>query len=52
MGNRLTTEEWIEKAVAVWGNVYVYTDVEYVNAKTSVTVKTHMGPNTDIHPNW
>jgi len=33
-----TTEEWIEKAKLIHGNKYDYSKVNYVNAKTKVTI--------------
>ena len=35
---KLTTEQWIEKARAVHGDRYDYSNVEYVNAKTKVHI--------------
>ena len=37
MPRRLTTEEFIEKARALHGDRYDYSEVEYVNANTKVT---------------
>lgn len=36
--HRHSTQEWIEKAIAVHGDRYDYTNVEYVNAKTNVSI--------------
>jgi hypothetical protein len=38
MANRLTTEEWVQKAKALWGDTYDYSQVEYVYAKIKVRV--------------
>lgn len=38
MGKRLTTEQFIEKAKAVHGGKYDYSQVEYVNNKTPVKI--------------
>ncbi len=38
MSRRLTTEEFIEKATAVHGNRYDYSQVEYVDSVTDVTI--------------
>ena len=35
---RLTTEEFVEKAIAVHGDRYDYSQVDYVNAHTKVTI--------------
>lgn len=35
---KLTTEEWIEKAQKIHGNKYDYSRVQYINAKTKVTI--------------
>ena len=38
MTRRRTTEEFVEKAIAVHGDRYDYSLVEYVNANTKVTI--------------
>jgi len=38
MGKSLTTEEFIEKAKKVHGDIYDYSEVHYINAKTKVTI--------------
>jgi Zn finger protein HypA/HybF involved in hydrogenase expression len=38
MGKLLTTKEFIEKAIAIHGNEYDYSKVEYINAKTKVII--------------
>lgn len=38
MPNRITTEVWKSRAHSVWGDRYDYSRVEYINAKTPVTV--------------
>lgn len=36
--NQLTTEQFIEKAKAIYGNLYDYSKVEYVNARTKICI--------------
>lgn len=38
MGKRLTTEQFIEKALKVHGNKYDYSKTEYINSLTKVTI--------------
>lgn len=38
MGRKLTTEEFVEKAISVHGGKYSYENLEYVNNKTKVSI--------------
>ena len=38
MGIRLTTEDWVAKAKAIWGDQYLYDRVNYVDSRTPVIV--------------
>lgn len=38
MASQLTTKEWISRATAIHGDKFVYSHVNYVNAKTPVTL--------------
>ena len=38
MGKFLTTEEWIQKAIKVHGDMYDYSKVEYKNSKEKVII--------------
>jgi DNA replicative helicase MCM subunit Mcm2 (Cdc46/Mcm family) len=38
MSKKLTTAEFIEKAIKVHGNIYDYSKVDYINNKTKVCI--------------
>lgn len=38
MGRKLTTEEFIEKAKEIHGNLYDYSKVNYIDSRTKVEI--------------
>jgi len=42
MGRKLTTDEFIARAVKIHGNTYTYKKTRYVNAKTKVNITCHI----------
>lgn len=51
MGKRKTTEQFIEEAIAVHGDKYDYSEVEYVKSNEKVQVKCIEHGNFSIQPN-
>ena len=55
MGKKITTEEWVKKAISVHGKKYDYSKVQYISAKEDVCIICHehgefmQRPDNHIH---
>lgn len=50
MPKKITTDEFIAKAISVHGNVYLYVDSVYVNSSTLVNIICTKHGNITVHP--
>ena len=50
MSRRLTTEQWVERAIHAHGDKYDYSKVDYLGSKTKVTVICPIHGESDQNP--